>query len=59
VTEPAPHDDEHAEAKPRLPEHMLRQLESVPVVTAEWWESFAIDDLTEEEAEAFLRAIRR
>jgi hypothetical protein len=59
VTDPAPHDDiDHDHPRP-LPEHIARQLESVPVVTAEWWESFAIDDLTEEEAEAFLRAIRR
>jgi hypothetical protein len=59
VTEPAPHDDIDHDQPRALPEHIARQLESVPVMTPELWASFAIDDLTDEEAEDFLRAIRR
>jgi hypothetical protein len=62
VTDPgAPTDIEHrlaaADAAARRPEPIEERLKSITPMTQERWDSLAIEDLTEEEAETFLRAI--
>ncbi len=62
VTHPVPHGDvEHrlaaADAAARRPEWLEDRLKSVTPMTEDRWDSLAIDDLTEEEADAFFQAI--
>lgn len=62
MTDPAPHSDAErqlaaADAAARHPEQLDRRLDDVAPMTAESWDSFAIEDLTEDEATAFWQTI--
>jgi len=62
VTDPVPRDDvEHrlvaADAVARRANALERRLEAVTPMTTERWDSLAIEDLSEDEAEAFWQAI--
>ena len=62
MTDPVPSDDlQHrlvtADASARHADALERRLEAVTPMTTERWDSLAIDDLTEDEAEAFWQAI--
>lgn len=62
MTDPVPREDvEHrlvaADAAARRTEALERRLEAVTPMTSERWDSLAIEDLTEDEAEAFWQAI--
>lgn len=62
MTDPLPHTDrEHrlavADAAARQAAPLDDRLASITPMTAERWNSLAIDDLTEEEAASFLAAI--
>jgi hypothetical protein len=62
VTGPAPHTDAErdlaaADAAARHPEPLDRRLDAIAPMTDETWDSFAIDDLTEDEANTFWQAV--
>ena len=62
MTDPAPHHDVErrlaaADAAARQSEPFDVRLQSVAPMTAEQWDSLAIEDLTEDEATAFWQAI--
>lgn len=62
MTNPAHHSDAErqlaaADAVARLPERLDRRLDAVAPMTADSWDSFAIEDLTEDEAAAFWQAV--
>jgi len=62
VTDPVPHTDPDrqlaaVDAAARNPVPFEERLRSVEPMTDEFWDSLAIEDLTEEEAETFLSAI--
>jgi hypothetical protein len=62
VTDPAPHTEAErrlaaADVAARHPEPLDRRLDVVTPMTADRWDSLAIEDLTEDEASAFWQAI--
>lgn len=62
MTDPAPHTEDErrlaaADVAARHPEPLDRRLDAVTPMTAERWDSLAIEDLTEDEASDFWQAI--
>lgn len=62
MTDPAAHTDLErrlaaADAAARRPEPIEHHLEAISPMTDERWDSLAIEDLTEEEADTFWQAI--
>lgn len=62
MTDPAPHTDAErelaaADAAARHPEPLDRRLDAIAPMTDDLWDSFAIEDLTEDEADTFWQAV--